>query len=432
MRGWPSCALGIAPVAGFLHHRLGPEDLSPLDEGFDAAFGDYAEAVAMARIRRVTPRAMLVQTEDVGRVFAGAGLGYQAEYENLRRFLFFDLICGRVGPEHGFWRRLVAAGVTVADLQALRDAPCAPDIIGIDHYLTSDRYLDPDLGAHPHTRSGGNGRDRYVDVAAVHVPALEGRCGVMHRIREVHRRYRLPIVLTEVHNRSSREEQLRWLDEGWRAACQARDERIAVKAVTVWSMLGTVDWNSLLVTRAGHYECGAFDVRVVPPRLTALGQAVAELIETGRLSHPVLERPGWWRSETAPAGGALVSVRGDELLAMALREACELRRLTPGPAPALGTIRAERMSDGAGLRFHCAGLAGRLVVGTSATAWTDGVAPAVLDLLIDGETGLVRLARVGPYGQYRAEWRVRAERGAVTLPNGGGREIMRDRIMRSN
>ena len=50
----------------------------------------------------------------------------------------------------------------------------------------------------------------------------------------------------------------------------ARDEGIAVKAVAVWSLLGTTDWNSLLVTRAGHYECGAFDVRADPPRLTAL------------------------------------------------------------------------------------------------------------------------------------------------------------------
>lgn len=450
-------ALGIRPVLGFLHHGLGSQDISPLDAGFDAAFGDYAEAVArrypwvgmftpinepvttarfnclygvwhphlrdeaaflrmvfgsaratalaMARIRAVTPRAKLVQTEDVGRVFAGPGLAYQAEYENLRRFLFFDLICGRVGPEHGFWQRLIAAGVPVAALEAIQAAPCPPDIIGIDQYLTSDRYLDPDLAAHPHTRAGGNGRDRYVDVAAVHVPELEGRCGVIHRIREVHRRYGLPIALTEVHNGSTREEQLRWLDEGWRAAVQAREEGIGVRAVTVWSLLGTVDWNSLLVTRAGHYESGAFDVRTVPPRLTALGQAVADLAETGRFAHPVLERRGWWRSEAEGASGGrpLFAVRGDEVLAMALREACAVRRLPLGPAPRFGTIRAERLAEGRGLRFRWEGPRGVLVIDTSAKARSEAAAHAVLDLVLDGETGVIRLTRLGLHGQFRIE-----------------------------
>lgn len=459
--------LGLTPVAGLLHHGLGPDDISPLDAGFDTAFGDYAEAVArrypwlrmftpinepvttarfnclygvwhphlrdegaflrmvfgsaratavaMRRIRAVIPRAKLVQTEDVGRVFAGPGLGYQAEYENLRRFLFFDLMCGRVGPAHGFWRRLVAAGVPVAALQAMQDAPCPPDIIGIDQYLTSDRYLDPDLAAHPHTRPGGNGRDGYVDAAAVHVEALEGRCGVLHRIREVHARYGLPIALTEVHNGSTREEQLRWLDEAWRAAQAARDEGIAVKAVAVWSLLGTIDWNSLLVTKGGHYECGAFDVRTTPPRLTALGAAVAELAETGGFDHPVLARPGWWRGETGAAGAALFSVQGDEVLVMALREACAVRRLTVGPNPALGVIRAERMADGRQLRFR---FSAGLVVETPAQEQPDAAVHAALDLMLDRETGLLRLSHLAMHGQFRIE-RIAADvAGRAPLPAG--------------
>ena len=139
---------------------------------------------------------------------------------------------------------------------------------------------------------------------------------------------------------------MRWLAEAWRAAQTARGEGIAVKAVTVWSLLGTTDWNSLLVTKAGHYECGAFDVRTTPPRVTALGAAVAELCETGGFDHPALARPGWWRSEEDGAGEAMFSVQGDEVLVMALRAACEVRRLTLGPRPLLGVIRAERSGDG--------------------------------------------------------------------------------------
>lgn len=442
--------LGITPVAGLLHHGLGPQDISPLDAGFDAAFAAYAEAVArrypwlrmftpinepvttarfnclygvwhphlrddaaflrmvfgsaratvaaMARIRAVIPRAKLVQTEDVGRVFAGAGLGYQADYENLRRFLFFDLVCGRVGPAHGFWRKLVAAGVPVAALDAMQARPCPPDLIGIDHYLTSDRYLDPDLAAHPHTRAGGNGRDRYVDEAAVHVPRLRPDCGVLHRIREVHARYGLPIALTEVHNGSTREEQLRWLAEAWQAARLARAEGIAVRAVTVWSLLGTTDWNSLLVTAAGHYECGAFDVRQSPPRMTALGVAVADLAAAGGFDHPVLARRGWWRGEGGQTGGALLSLQGDEVLVMALREACAVRRLTLGPDARLGVIRAERMADGRRVRFRHSG---GLVIEAPVQDRADAAAHAALDLILDGETGVLRLTRLAMHGQYR-------------------------------
>lgn len=443
-------ALGITPVAGFLHHGLGPDDLSPLDPGFDAAFAAYAGAVArrypwlrlftpinepvttarfnclygiwhphlrdegaflrmvfgsatatvaaMRAIRATLPRARLVQTEDLGRVFAGPGLAHQADHENLRRFLFLDLLCGRVTPDHAFWPRLRAAAIPAAALAALHADPLPPDIIGIDHYLTSDRYLDPDPAAHPHIRPGGNGRDRYVDIAAVHMPRLAAATGVLSRIREVHDRYHLPIALTEVHNGSTREEQLRWLAEAWSAARAARAQGIAVRAVAVWSLLGTTDWNALLVTRAGHYECGAFDIRTTPPRLTALGQAVADLAETGTFAHPVLHRPGWWRPDAADPGPALLSLSGDEVLVLALREACALRRLALGPAPRLGRVRAERPACGTRLRFRHSG---GLIVETPVQARPDAAAHALLDLVLDGETGLLRLSRLATHGQYR-------------------------------
>ena len=51
--------------------------------------------LAMQAIREVTPRAMLVQTEDLGKTHASASLQYQADFENERRWLSFDLLLGR-------------------------------------------------------------------------------------------------------------------------------------------------------------------------------------------------------------------------------------------------------------------------------------------------------------------------------------------------
>ena len=44
------------------------------------------------------------------------------------------------------------------------------------------------------------------------------RCtGLKQRIDEVWDRYHLPIAVTELHNGSTRDEQLRWLVDGWQA-----------------------------------------------------------------------------------------------------------------------------------------------------------------------------------------------------------------------
>jgi dTDP-4-dehydrorhamnose reductase len=59
-----------------------------------------ATVLAMKAIRRARPDALLVQTEDLGKTFSRPRLAYQAEHENERRWLTFDLLCGRVDRHH--------------------------------------------------------------------------------------------------------------------------------------------------------------------------------------------------------------------------------------------------------------------------------------------------------------------------------------------
>jgi dTDP-4-dehydrorhamnose reductase len=79
-----------------------------------------------------------------------------------------------------------------------------------------------------------------------------------------------------------------------------RREGVDVRAVTVWSLLGAFDWNSLVTKEAGFYEPGPFDVRSPTPRPTALAALSRQLArgdapERILHDHPVLEQPGWWR-----------------------------------------------------------------------------------------------------------------------------------------
>lgn len=339
-------SLGINPIVGLVHHGSGPRQTNLLDPSFPLLLAEYAGAVArrypwvthytpvneplttarfsglyglwyphqhdarsfarallhqcrgvvlaMDRIRETTPDARLVQTDDLGKVFSTRLLAYQAKFENERRWLTCDLLCGHVGPEHGMWDYLRReAGVTDDELRFFADHPCPPDIIGINYYLTSERLLDERLALYPASTHGGNGRHAYADVEAVRLRP-EGLAGPRALLSEAWERYHLPLAVTEVHNGCTREEQLRWVHEVWETAVQLKAEGVDLRAVTVWALLGAFDWNTLVTRDNGHYEPGAFDLRSPEPRPTALARMVRELATAGRSFHPVLEMPGWW------------------------------------------------------------------------------------------------------------------------------------------
>ncbi len=256
-----------------------------------------ATVLAMREIRKVRSDALLVQTDDLGKTFSTPALAFQAEHENQRRWLTFDLLCGRVDREHPWWRIMLACGVAQGDLEMLLEGDAAPDIIGINHYLTSERYLDEALHRYPEGLWGGNGHQRYADAEAVRMPIPHEDLGPAARLREVWQRYGRPVAVTEVHHGCSRDDQLRWLMEVWKAAATVRSEGADIRAVTVWSLFGTVDWNSLLTQREGCYEPGPFDVRGPAPRPTVLAAAARRLANGEPFDHPVLDRAGWWKRQ---------------------------------------------------------------------------------------------------------------------------------------
>jgi dTDP-4-dehydrorhamnose reductase len=342
-------ARGVRPIVGLLHHGSGPAGTHLLDPAFPEKLADYAAAVArrypwieawtpvneplttarfsglyghwyphgrddrtfvrallaqlratalaMRAIRAVNPRAELVQTEDVGRTTSTARLSYQADFENLRRWLGFDLLCGRVDGAHPLHGYLSWAGADAAELAWFRAHPTPPDVVGLDYYVTSDRHLDERLERYPPWSHGGNGRDAYADVEAARVP--EGVAGHRWVLTEAWRRYGLPVALTEVHlGGGGREDQLRWLADAWDAAVAVRRAGVDVRGVTVWSALGAFDWNSLVTADGGYYEPGPFDVRAPRPRATALAAMTRALARGGRFDHPALAEHGWWRRPT--------------------------------------------------------------------------------------------------------------------------------------
>ncbi|GAA4000585.1 family 1 glycosylhydrolase [Sphingomonas humi] len=348
--------LGIKVIGGLVHHGSGPRYTSLLDPQFAAKLGDYAAKVAerypwidrwtpvneplttarfscmyghwyphrknfrdllralvnechgsllaMRAIRAVNPGALHIVTEDLGKTFATPRMAYQARHENQRRWLSLDLLIGRVDERHPFWPMLIEAGADPAVLAELTRQEAAPDLIGINHYLTSERYLDERKKLYPDQPVGTNGTDRYVDLEAVRMPHLRGKTGPLPRLREAWERYGIPLAVTEVHHGCTREEQVRWLSEVWSAAEQLRAEGGDIRAVTLWSLFGNVDWRSLLTRREGVYDVGAFDTRGGKLRPTMVARAAKSLAAGTPLVHPALEgRPWWRRSERFYSGG---------------------------------------------------------------------------------------------------------------------------------
>lgn len=339
--------LGIKVVAGLVHHGSGPHYTNLLDPRFPELLADFAGKVArrypwiemwnpvnepfttarfsclyghwyphlkdidasfralvnqclaikraIEAVREVIPDAKLVTTEDVGKTFATEPLQYQADHENERRWLTFDLLAGRVVPGHPFYRWLRNKAASEEVLEELSGGAGTPSLIGLDHYLTSDRYLDHRVERFPNVQPGSNGRDTYVDVEAVRIAKIAKELGPGLRLRETWERYGIPIAITEVHHGCTRDEQVRWLHQVWSEAEAARTDGVDVRAVTLWAMFGLVDWRSLLTRREGAYDVGGFDTRAETPRPTLLAKAAAQLGRGEKFDHPVLDLPGWWK-----------------------------------------------------------------------------------------------------------------------------------------
>lgn len=263
---------------------------------FAEAFLNECRAIvlAMRAIRAVNSSAALIQTEDLGKTFSTPTLQYQADFENERRWLTFDLLCGRLDVDSAMWNYFLWLGVREEQLRWFQDNFVEPAFLGVNHYVTSERFLDERLSQYPTALHGGNGKHSYADVEAVRVCA-DGVGGPKAILREAWERYRAPLAVTEVHLGCTREEQLRWLNEVWSSARDLRSEGVDVRAITLWGAFGSFDWDSLLTRESGNYEPGVFDLRSVVPRPTALANCAKRLAKGEPLDHPVLDSPGWWK-----------------------------------------------------------------------------------------------------------------------------------------
>ncbi len=339
----------ITPIAGLLHHGSGPRFTDLLDEQFPKKLAAYADKVArqfpwleyytpvneplttarfsglyghwyphkcndvvfanmllnqvkgivlaMHAIRIVNPSAKLVQTEDLSKTYSTKLLQYQADFENNRRWLTYDLLTGKLLPGHPMWDYFLRLGIPPAQLYFFAENSCPPDIAGVNYYVTSERYIDHRSRKYPPTTHGSNDIHHYADVEAVRVQ-LKEPSGFSVLAREFWNRYNLPVAITEAHLGCSVDEQLRWFDEIWHSANDLANGGVNIIAVTAWALLGSYGWNKLLTQGLDHYESGVFRLEHNRLNGTELSNMITTLAAGGDYANPLLAEKGWWKKTT--------------------------------------------------------------------------------------------------------------------------------------
>lgn len=335
----------IVPIAGLLHHGSGPSFTNLADDNFPTLFAAYASAVArkfpfleyytpineplttarfsglyglwyphkkndasfakmllnqakgiilaMQEIRKINPGAKLVQTEDLSKTYSTPSLNYQARFENERRWLTYDLLCGKIQPGHAIWDYFMRLGIPESTLNFFVENATYPDVMGCNYYITSERFLDDRLDKYPAHLHGGNEIQEYADVEAIRI-SHGNPCGLTLILKEAWARYQLPLAITEVHLNAGREDQLRWLHEIISSCREAAKSGVDVRAITFWSLLGAYGWNNLLTSESMDYEPGAFDLRSTPPRSTAIAGYIKNITRGENDCHVLSQQQGWW------------------------------------------------------------------------------------------------------------------------------------------
>ena len=337
----------LNPIVGLVHHGSGPPSTNLLDEHFPEKLADYALQVAqrypevrdytpvnepqttgrfaclyghwyphhrsmesfvralvlqikgtvlaMQAIRTVNPRAQLIHTEDGGVIYSTASLESFREERAHRRWLGVDLLCGRVTRSHALFQFLLDHGISEAEISWFEENPCPPSVIGLNYYVTSDRFLDDRVELYPaHFAGGDTGSEPLVDFEAVRVRP-QGISGAGSILREAWERYGIPVAITEAHLGCDPDEQIRWLAEIWQDAQAAKASGVDVRAVTVWALLGSYNWCHLCTQDTDTYEPGVFDLSSGAVLDTPLAKLVFDLGHNRPLVDFGLDQQGWWR-----------------------------------------------------------------------------------------------------------------------------------------
>jgi beta-glucosidase/6-phospho-beta-glucosidase/beta-galactosidase len=178
-------------------------------------------------IKSVDSAAMMVHVEAAGfNQAATEDLTMSAWEDQHRRYVSFDLLTGRVTPEHALWAWLVRHGAAPNVLADIARNAITLDLMGLNFYprwSTQEVYMDR------------RGRPAYRLVE-------KDGSGFAALIHQYYERYQVPIMVTETSEYGSVSRRARWLDTSVAAIKQLRGEGVPVIGYTWFPLFTMIDW----------------------------------------------------------------------------------------------------------------------------------------------------------------------------------------------
>lgn len=178
-------------------------------------------------IQQVDPEARMVFVEATGITRAAhPDLEPLAEEHRLKGFIFFDLLAGKVNPEHPLYDWLVSNGAKPRDLEKIALNPVTVDVMGLNFYpqwSTQELYYD----------EHGNVASRSTE---------HDGSGFGDMVEDFYRRYGVPIMITETSAKDSDELRSAWLRASLGTIKQLREKGVPVLGYTWFPMFTMIDW----------------------------------------------------------------------------------------------------------------------------------------------------------------------------------------------
>lgn len=181
----------------------------------------------VAALKAVSPNAVMVQVEAAG--LSEAGLPELEELVGQRRergYLSYDLLTGKITPEHPSYSWLIRCGATPAELADIAGRAIPLEVMGLNFYpqWSTQQVLFNRLG-----RRYSRPTDK------------EGR-GFATLLKEYYQRYQVPVMVTETSASGSTRLRATWLESSVAAIKELRGEGVPVIGYTWFPLFTMINW----------------------------------------------------------------------------------------------------------------------------------------------------------------------------------------------
>lgn len=199
------------------------------DKGYLRIMLQLAKGIVrtVKNIKEIDPSAVMVYVEATGlNRTVTDDLRSLAREEEMRGFLCFDLISGRLDHNHELFSWLVRNGAVPESLVELEQSRCPIDVIGLNFYpqwSTRQLYFDK------------KGRLAFRETEP------EGE-GFEELIAKYYERYRVPVMITETSAVGPHEVRERWLESSVSVVKKMRTAGIPIIGYTWFPLFTMIDW----------------------------------------------------------------------------------------------------------------------------------------------------------------------------------------------